>query len=102
SVDPLPDLRAGDLCGGCIFHQSVDRRGTGTIEPGVHVTDTDFTIRVQTSFGDRTGSGPHTDQFFGCRHDVLRLIRSHLMWCVQEQLVEATQAGWDQPGVSNP
>src|SRR3954468_1061946 len=38
-ADPLPDLRARDLCGGRVFHQVVNRHAAVAGEPGAEVLD---------------------------------------------------------------
>ena len=43
--DPLPDLRAGDLGGGGVLHQVVDRRRAGPGEPGADVLDADRDVQ---------------------------------------------------------
>ena len=60
-MDPLPNLGTGDFGGGGVFHQPVDRSGTRTVEPGIHVADADFDIGFQPGFGDRPGGGLHVE-----------------------------------------
>src|SRR5215472_3122248 len=51
-VNPLPDLRPGDLDGGSIFHQVVDGNAAGTAQPGLQVLQTDTDVVAQACFGD--------------------------------------------------
>ena len=50
---PLPDLRAGDLGGGGVFHQVVDGHAAVAGQPGAEVVDADVDVVAQAGFGDQ-------------------------------------------------
>ena len=54
--DPLPDLRPGDLGGGRVLHQVVDRGRAVAGEPGLEVADADPDVAAQPGLGALTGS----------------------------------------------
>ena len=46
-MDPLPDLRSGDLGGGRIFHQVIDGHAAVAPQPGGHVLDAHVDVLAQ-------------------------------------------------------
>src|SRR6266404_519415 len=52
-ANPLPDLRARDLCSSGVFHQVEDRDGALTAEPRAEVLDAHRDVVAQARFGDR-------------------------------------------------
>src|SRR5699024_11793992 len=73
-VQPLPDLGAGDLCGGGILHQVVDTHRAETTQPGAQILQRDVDVNPQYRLGDRTGSGGYVEQIGRPDVDVLTLI----------------------------
>jgi hypothetical protein len=47
-MQPLPQLGAGDLGGGRVFHQVVDRHAAEAIQPGGGVAQADFDVVLET------------------------------------------------------
>src|SRR5205085_3509924 len=43
-IDPLPDLRATDLGGGCILHQMIERHRATAAQPGFDVLYADANV----------------------------------------------------------
>src|SRR5579871_2318126 len=51
-VDPLPDLRSGDLSRGRILHQIEDGCSTRAAQPGLDVLEANRDVVAQASFSD--------------------------------------------------
>ena len=51
--DPLPDLRARNFRGGCVFHQIEDRHSATAAQPRFKILDADTDVGAQASLGDR-------------------------------------------------
>src|SRR5215218_11515962 len=57
-VDPLPELSTGDFRGGGVLHQVVDRRGTGSLQPGIEILQGDADVGAEPGLGYlTTGNG---------------------------------------------
>ncbi len=54
-VQPLPQLGAGDLGGGGVFHQPVDRHAAVAVQPGGQVAHADFDVALEAGAGDGAG-----------------------------------------------
>src|SRR4051812_23757494 len=84
-MDPLPDLRPGNLGGGGIFHQVVKWHAAETAQPGFNVLDANTDICAQTFFGESTFGNFH--QLLGGNGDIIALA-IYLVRPFTEHLVE--------------
>ncbi len=69
--NPLPDLRAGDLGGGGVLHEVVDRGGADPLEPRCDVADPDGDVRADARLGDLAGRCLDVQQVRRPRRDVV-------------------------------
>ena len=96
--DPLPDLGAGDLAGGGVFHQVEDRHAAGAAQPALEVAEADVDVDAQARLGDRAvGDGEQVG-----RGDVDVLAEPVELVGPGHPLVEDLHRDRHQPGVGDP
>src|SRR5206468_11988841 len=100
-MDPLPDLRARELCGRGVFHEVVDRRGSGPAQPGYDVLDPDAHVRAQSGFGDGGAGDLHVKESLRVSDD-LGTPTVELIRLVAEDAIELGHRGLDEIGVRDP
>ena len=99
AVDPLPDLAAGDLGGGGVLHQVVDRHAAVAAEPGAEVLDADVDVGAQARLGDRP-LGHEGQQVLRRDGDVLALAVDLVR--ARHERVEDLHRDRHQAGVGDP
>lgn len=69
-LDPLPELRSGDLSGSSILHEVVDGDTADTSDPGLHVAETNDEVLLDALLGDGTGN-VHVEKIVLADGDIL-------------------------------
>ena len=101
-VDPLPDLRAGDLGGGSVLHEVVDADGTESAEPRLEVARGDLDVAFQAGPGDLALRRGDVEQVLGGHVDVVaqdvELVRPVAEDSVEDLLADGHEVGVRHPG----
>ncbi len=100
-VDPLPDLRPGDLGGGGVLHQVVDGDGAVAAQPRLEVLQADLDVAAQALLRDVSRGGGDRQQVLGRDVDVVA-VPVELVRTLAEHVVEHLAAQRHEVGVRHP
>ena len=97
-VDPLPELGAGDLGGGGVFHEVEERDAADAAQPGFDVAEADGDVLLEAGFGD--GAGGDGEQVGGGGVVVGELLVD--LVGLRHEAVEDFEGDGDEAGVRDP
>src|SRR5690606_17944814 len=100
-LDPLPELRAADLRGRGVLHQTEYRNRSPATEPRLQVPQRDGDVHPQPRLGNVARRGCDVEQVSGAHRDVLAgaldLVRARAERLVEDLAYDADQSGMGHP-----